>query len=232
MKAAVNTSLNTNSKIQLNLKPNANPYCLYLVTDDQQDLATLITVVQQAVAGGVTMVQVREKQGDIRSFINRAQAVKEVLAGTGVPLIINDRVDVALAVNADGVHLGQSDMPATTARRLLGQNKLLGLSVENEQQLLEAQSLPVDYLGLSAIFATPTKTNIKHQWGIAGLAKAVEQSALPLVAIGGINGSNINEIALTGVDGIALVSAICHAESPKLAARNFYSLINTPVAKL
>jgi len=227
LKAAANPiTPNTSPKTNTNTKNKTNPYCLYLVTDDQQDLATLITIVQQAVVGGATMVQVREKQGDIRSFINRAQAVKDILIGTGVPLLINDRVDVALAVNADGVHLGQSDMSATIARRLLGQDKLLGLSVENEQQLLEAQSLPVDYLGLSAIFSTPTKTNIKHQWGIAGLAKAVKQSALPIVAIGGINGSNIREICLTGVDGIALVSAICHAESPEQAANYFYCAMN------
>ncbi len=202
-----------------------NPYRLYLVTDDQQDLAALKNVVKEAVAGGVTMVQVREKQGDIRCFIERALAVKAILQGTGVPLIINDRVDVALAVDADGVHLGQSDMPAETARRLMGNDKLLGLSIENEQQLIEAESLPVDYLGLSAIFATPTKTNIKKEWGIEGLAKAVAQSSFPIVAIGGINASNLDAIIATDVDGVALVSAICHATSPKSVARNFSSLM-------
>lgn len=115
-----------------------NSYKLYLVTDDQQDLATLEHVVEQAVAGGVTMVQVREKHGDVRAFIERAQRVKAILEGTGVPLIINDRVDVALAVDADGLHLGQSDMPAEIARRLIGEDKILGLSIENEQQLKES----------------------------------------------------------------------------------------------
>lgn len=200
-----------------------NPYRLYLVTDDKQDLATLKNVVKEAVAGGVTMVQVREKQGDVRCFIERALAVKAILKGTGVPLIINDRVDVALAVDADGVHLGQSDMPAKTARRLIGKDKLLGLSIENEQQLIEAESLPVDYLGLSAIFATPTKTNIKNEWGIEGLAKAVAQSAFPIVAIGGINAANLDAIIATDVDGVALVSAICHATSPRIAASGFCS---------
>ncbi len=124
-----------------------NPYKLYLVTDDQQDLKNLKWVVEQAVAGGVTMVQVREKHGDVRAFIERAEAVKAILVGTGVPLIINDRVDVALAVEADGVHLGQTDMPATTARRLIGEDKILGLSIENEEQLTQAESLPIDYIG-------------------------------------------------------------------------------------
>ena len=195
-----------------------NPYQLYLVTDDRQDLHTLKTVVAEAVAGGVTMVQLREKHNDVRTFIERALAVKEILQGSGVPLIINDRVDVALAVDADGVHLGQSDMPVALARRLIGQEKFLGLSIENKQQLIEAEFLPLDYLGLSAIFATPTKTNINREWGIAGLAAAVRQSALPIVAIGGINATNLDAISSTGVAGIALVSAICHAESPRAAA--------------
>ncbi|WP_158125157.1 thiamine phosphate synthase [Vibrio fluvialis] len=201
------------------------PYTLYLVTDDQQDLSTLRHVVKQAIAGGVSLVQVREKQGDVRTFIERAAAVKAVLSGSGVPLIINDRVDVALAVHADGVHLGQSDMPATLARQLLGPDKLIGLSVENEQQFEQAQSLPVDYLGLSAIFATPTKTNTVKHWGLDGLNWAMARSRLPMVAIGGLNTSNIGAVAQTGVQGIALVSAISHAPDPQQAARDLRLLI-------
>lgn len=202
-----------------------NPYRLYLVTDDQQDLATLLNVVEQAVAGGVTMVQVREKHGDVRAFIERAMAVKQVLQGTGVPLIINDRVDVALAVNADGVHLGQSDLPARIARKLIGPDKILGLSIENEDQLSVADQLPIDYIGLSAIFATPTKTNTQKHWGIAGLEFALSKTRLPIVAIGGINHANIPQLSATGVDGLALVSAISHAEDPKLAAQELLALM-------
>ncbi|EKO3959534.1 thiamine phosphate synthase [Vibrio fluvialis] len=202
-----------------------NPYTLYLVTDDQQDLNTLCHVVKQAIAGGVSLVQVREKQGDVRTFIERAAAVKAVLSGSGVPLIINDRVDVALAVDADGVHLGQSDMPATLARQLLGPDKLIGLSVENEQQFEQAQSLPGDYLGLSAIFATPTKTNTVKHWGLDGLNWAMARSRLPMVAIGGLNTSNIGAVAQTGVQGIALVSAISHARDPQQAAHDLRLLI-------
>ncbi|GAK24025.1 LOW QUALITY PROTEIN: thiamin-phosphate pyrophosphorylase [Vibrio sp. JCM 19052] len=197
-----------------------------MVTDDQQDLATLKHVVRKAVEGGVTMVQVREKHGDVRAFIERAQAVKDILKGTNVPLIINDRVDVALAVDADGVHLGQSDMPATIARELIGPNKILGLSIENEEQLAEAGSLPIDTIGLSAIFATPTKTNTKTHWGIDGLKMALETTSLPIVAIGGINESNIPQLSATGVHGLALVSAICHAEDPKAASEYLLGLMN------
>ncbi|EPE2685545.1 thiamine phosphate synthase [Vibrio alginolyticus] len=203
-----------------------NAYRLYLVTDDQQDLATLKRAVRKAVEGGVTMVQVREKHGDVRAFIERAQAVKDILKDTNVPLIINDRVDVALAVDADGVHLGQSDMPATIARELIGPNKILGLSIENEEQLAEADSLPIDYIGLSAIFATPTKTNTKKFWGIDGLKMALETTSLPIVAIGGINESNIPQLSATGVHGLALVSAICHAEDPKAASEYLLGLMS------
>lgn len=200
-------------------------YRLYLVTDDKQDFATLKSVVKEAVAGGVTMVQLREKKRDIRCFIEIALSVKDILKGSGVPLVINDRVDVALAIDADGVHLGQSDMPAEIARRLIGKDKLLGLSIENEHQLIEAQSLPVDYLGLSAVFATKTKNNIKKEWGIEGLAYAVAQSSFPIVAIGGINATNLEAVIATDVAGVALVSAICDAKSPQNAARKFKALM-------
>ncbi|MEZ8746472.1 thiamine phosphate synthase [Vibrio sp. 10N.261.49.A5] len=202
-----------------------NPYKLYLVTDDQQDLETLKFVVEQAIAGGVTMVQVREKHGDVRAFIERAQAVKSILAGYGVPLIINDRMDVALAVDADGLHLGQSDMPAELARQLIGPDKILGLSIETEQQLREADSLPIDYIGLSALFATPTKTNLKKYWGYDGIKMALETTKLPIVGIGGINESNIPQLVESGIHGLALVSAICHAEDPKQATQDLLSLM-------
>lgn len=202
-----------------------NPYKLYLVTDDQQDLETLKFVVEKAVAGGVTMVQVREKHGDVRAFVERAQAVKSVLVGTGVPLIINDRVDVALAVDADGLHLGQSDMPAALARKLIGSDKILGLSIETEQQLQEADDLPIDYIGLSALFETQTKTNLKKYWGYEGIKLALETTKLPIVGIGGINESNIPQLVETGIHGLALVSAICHAEDPKKATQDLLNLM-------
>ncbi|CAM3152785.1 thiamine phosphate synthase [Vibrio mytili] len=203
-----------------------NAYRLYLVTDDQQDLATLKHVVSKAVEGGVTMVQVREKHGDVRAFIERALAVKELLKHTNVPLIINDRVDVALAVDADGVHLGQSDMPAHIARELIGPNKILGLSIEDEQQLAQVDTLPIDYIGLSAIYATPTKTNTQKHWGIDGLKMALNTTSLPIVAIGGINEATIPELSATGVQGLALVSAICHADDPKIKCEYLLSLMN------
>ncbi|MCL1036158.1 thiamine phosphate synthase [Shewanella submarina] len=200
-------------------------YRLYLVTDERLSDEALCYVVTQAVEGGVTMVQLREKQGDLRRFIHRGQLLKTILAGTGVPLIINDRVDVALAINADGVHLGQSDMPAEMARELLGEDKLLGLTVESMAQLQEAQSLPVDYLGISTVFATPTKTDTCFEWGVPGLELAQSCSQLPLVAIGGIELANIGQVCATGVAGVALVSAICGAQKPRVAARELLARI-------
>ena len=211
---------------------NHNPYLLYLVTDDQQSLPTLEHVVREAVSGGVTMVQIREKHGDVRAFIQRAQTVKAILqqayAATGrhIPLIINDRVDVALAVDADGVHLGQTDMPVALARQLLGKDKLIGLSIETEQQLLDCASLPIDYIGLSAIFATATKTNLVTHWGIKGLQHAAAICPFPIVAIGGINHANLIEVMAAGADGVAIVSAISHADDPCQAAIAITSLLN------
>ncbi|PSU88153.1 thiamine phosphate synthase [Photobacterium kishitanii] len=209
-----------------------NPYLLYLVTDDQQNITALERVVREAVAGGVTMVQVREKHGDVREFIQRAQAIKTILqqvytaTGHHIPLIINDRVDVALVVNADGVHLGQTDMPVTLARKLLGNDKLIGLSIETEQQLLDSASLPIDYIGLSAIFATTTKNNLLTYWGIEGLQHAAAISRFPIVAIGGINHSNLTAIMEAGADGVAIVSAISHAEDPRQATKEIAALLS------
>ena len=200
-------------------------YRLYLVTDENQDNATLSKVVKNAVAGGITAVQVREKSSNITTFIERALLVKNILANTNIPLIINDRVDVALAVDADGVHLGQSDMPVTIARKLLGPDKILGLTVENMQQLEDAQKLPLNNIGISTIFATSTKSDTKHIWGLEGLKKAVQYSQIPLVAIGGINGSNISQVAQTQVAGIAIVSAITQAKNVKKAAEDLLAKI-------
>ncbi|MEC6830495.1 thiamine phosphate synthase [Photobacterium toruni] len=210
---------------------NHNPYLLYLVTDDQQSLTTLEHVVREAVAGGVTMVQIREKHGDVRAFIERAQTVKAILqhaymtTGRHIPLIINDRVDVALAVDADGVHLGQTDMPVTIVRQLLGKDKLLGLSIETEQQLIDCANLPIDYIGLSAIFATTTKTNLITHWGLNGLQRAAAMCPFPIVAIGGINHSNLTEVMAAGADGVAIVSAISHADDPRQAAADILTTI-------
>lgn len=205
-----------------------SPYTLYLVTDEHQDDVTLIRVIQQAIAGGVTTVQLREKHRNNGVFLRRAQLCKSILAGSGVPFIINDNLDVALAVDADGLHIGQSDLPVEQVRKLWGDDKILGLTVENVEQLAQAQQLPIDYLGISTVFASSTKKDTLRPWGIAGLRAAVTQSYLPLVAIGGINLANIEKVSATGVAGIALVSAICHAADPQAASAALLKQMHRP----
>jgi thiamine-phosphate pyrophosphorylase len=192
---------------------------LYLVTDRALAKGRPIPwIVAEAVRGGVTAVQLREKDCSTREFVNLADELKTLLAGRGVPLIINDRVDVALAAGADGVHLGQSDMPSADARRLLGPNAIIGLSVETPAQADEAESSDADYLGVSPIFGTPTKPELQTAWGLEGLAQLRARSKHTLVAIGGINESNAADVIRAGADGIAVVSAICAAADPREAA--------------
>lgn len=200
---------------------------LYLVTDRPLSLGRDIGwIVEEAVKGGATMVQLREKDIDTREFIALARQLQPILKEAGVPLIINDRVDVALAVDADGVHIGQSDMPYEIARRLLGPDKIIGLSVENMDEVREANLLDVDYIGVSPVYSTATKTDTAPPFGLDGLRRAVELSVHPAVAIGGMNGRTARDAYATGVDGIAVVSAICSAESPRKAAEELVQLFD------
>lgn len=204
---------------------------LYLVTDRELSLGrSLEEVVSEAVAGGVTAVQLREKDASTREFVELAFRLKEILEPYNIPLIINDRVDVALAVDAEGLHIGQSDMPYEIARRLLGPDKIIGLSVENMDELLEANKIDVDYVGISPVYGTPTKTDTAEPFGLVGLRRAVGSSVHPTVAIGGMNANTIAEVLAAGADGVAVVSAICSAESPRLAAKELSRIISTVTA--
>ena len=192
---------------------------LYLVTDRPLALGRDIEwVVSEAVKGGVTLVQLREKEIDTRQFIDLGRRLKALLAPTGVPLLINDRVDVALAVDADGVHIGQSDMPYADARRLLGDDKIIGLSVENMAEVEEANGLDVDYVAVSPVFLTSTKTDTAAAFGFDGLARAAALTRHPLVGIGGMNIKTAAQAVRSGADGIAVVSGIMSAPDPRAAA--------------
>ncbi|MEW5772513.1 MAG: thiamine phosphate synthase [Thermodesulfobacteriota bacterium] len=199
---------------------------VYLVTD--RGLARgreLLDVVEAAVAGGAGVVQLREKLADTREFLDLARAIKARLAPRGVPLLVNDRVDVALAAGADGAHLGQSDLPYAAARAILGPDALIGLSVETPDQAREAEALDVDYLGVSPVFATPTKTDAGPAWGLAGLADLAAWSRHVLVGIGGIGPANAGEVVRAGARGVAVVSAICAADSPRDAASSLLAAV-------
>ena len=192
---------------------------LYLVTDRSLSLdRDMEWIVEEAVKGGVTMVQLREKECSTRDFIELAIRLKQKLAPYNVPLIINDRADVALAANADGLHIGQSDIKYNMARQLLGADKIIGLSVENMEQVYESNNMDVDYIGISPVFSTATKTDTALPFGLEGIRDVMAICNHPAVAIGGINLTNIREIMAAGAHGIAVVSAICSAESPKAAA--------------
>lgn len=201
---------------------------LYLVTDRDLCLGRkLEDVVAKAVAGGVTMVQLREKDAPTGEFIALGRRLKALLSPLGVPLIINDRVDVALAVDADGVHIGQSDMPYELARRLMGPDKIIGLSVESMADLEAANAIAdLDYVGISPVYATPTKEDTAEPFGLEGLRKAVALSTHPTVAIGGMNCDTIGDVMATGCDGVAVVSAICSAPSPSKASEELLHIAN------
>ena len=205
---------------------------LYLVTDRELSLGrSLEKVVSEAVAGGVTIVQLREKDASTGEFVELAFRLKDILRPYNVPLIINDRVDVALAVDAEGLHIGQSDMPYEIARKLLGPDKIIGLSVENMDDILEANKLDVDYVGISPVYGTPTKTDTAEPFGLEGLRRAVELSVHPTVAIGGMNAGTIADVMTTGADGVAVVSAICSAENVREAATELKTLVDSKIKR-
>ncbi len=199
---------------------------LYLVTDEELLLGKdLYQTVEAAVKGGVTMVQLREKRSATRDFIERAIRLKRILAPYRIPLIINDRIDVALASDADGVHIGQSDMPYTLVKQLLPAGKLIGLSVESREQALEANEFELAYIAASPVFATPTKTNTVTEWGVEGIRWIQSVSKHQVFAIGNLKTHNIPSVIEAGATGIAVVSAIISSPDPESAARELAQVI-------
>lgn len=201
---------------------------LYLVTDrGLSGKKPLEEIVIHAVKGGVAYVQLREKDISTRFFVEEATRIKKLLEPYKVPLIINDRVDVALACGAEGLHIGQEDMPYEIVRKLMGKKAIIGLSVETWEDVVASQGLDISYIGISPVFATPTKTDTKGPWGLDGIKKIKAFSRHPLVAIGGLNESNIKEVVKAGADCIAVVSAICAADQPEAVARRLNDIIKS-----
>jgi thiamine-phosphate pyrophosphorylase len=199
---------------------------LYLVTDRALcGHRTVVDVVLMALRGGAACIQLREKNASTRDFVEEAQRIKAVMAPYRATLIINDRIDVALAAGADGIHIGQRDMPYEMARRLMGPRAIIGLSVETWEDVEIARTLAVDYLGVSPIFETPTKTDTRGAWGLEGLARIRAATDCPLVAIGGLNAANAADVIRSGADSVAVVSAICGAPDPLQAARELNDII-------
>ena len=195
---------------------------LYLVTDPALCAERgLEATVMAAVRGGVSVVQLRDKHASDEEMIAQAIRLKALLDEYEVPLIINDRIEVALASGADGLHIGQSDGDPVEARRRLGEDALIGLSVQTLEQLKAVDVERIDYLGLGPVHATPTKPDHAAPLGIEGLTQLVRSSPLPTVAIGGISLANAGEVMTSGTDGLAVVSALCSAEDPAAAAQQF-----------
>ena len=203
-------------------------YQLCLVTDSAlANGRSLGGIVAAAVKGGVTLVQLREKTASTRAFIEQARVLKRLLAPLRVPLLINDRIDVALAAGADGAHVGQQDMPVALARQLLGPAAIIGLSITELGQVHDRDVELADYLGVGPIFAQSTKLNATPPLGLDGLAAVRRATGKPIVAIGGISAANAAAVRSAGADGIAVVSAIMGADDPRAAAA---ALVSAPKA--
>lgn len=200
------------------MKKQEIDYTLYLCTDrDLMSTDTIEEAVEQAVKGGCTVVQLREKDCSSLEFYETALRVKKITDEYKIPLIINDRVDIALAVNADGVHVGQDDLPAVSVRRILGGDKVIGVSAGSVREAVKAREDGADYLGVGAMHATSTKTDADVTT-VEELKKIREMVDLPIVAIGGMNKQTLPELKGTGVDGIAVVSAVIAADDIERAA--------------
>lgn len=192
---------------------------LYLVLDPDLSLPLgMVETARMAVAGGVTLVQLRDKNASTVQMIETGRALKAALHGTGVPLIVNDDVEAAIAIGADGLHVGQGDMDAQTARRRIGPDMILGLSVETEALAAAVDPAVVDYVGAGPVFATATKPGHKPPVGMEGLDRLVAATPLPAVAIGGLKVDHVEAVLRAGAQGLAVVSAICGQPDPRAAA--------------
>lgn len=202
---------------------------LYGVTDrGNLHGKTLLQQVEESLKGGVTLVQLREKHLSFQEFLEEAKEMKELCHKYGVPLLINDNVEICIESGADGVHVGQKDMEAGAVREKLGKDKIIGVSARTVEQARAAQNAGADYLGVGAVFSTSTKEDAKpldHEI-LKAITKAVD---IPVVAIGGISSENVLELKGTGIDGVAVVSAIYGKENPKEVAENLKALVSEVV---
>lgn len=199
---------------------------LYLVLDPELcGRRGMVETARAAVAGGVTMVQLRDKHAGTARMIETGLALKVALAGTGARLIVNDDVEAAIAIAADGLHIGQGDMTASVARARIGNSMILGLSVETEALGSAVDPAVIDYVGVGPVFATSTKPDHKQPIGFDGLARIVAKVPVPAVAIGGVKRNHVADILAVGARGLAVVSAICAAPDPQAASREFADAI-------
>lgn len=204
---------------------------LYAVTDQSwlKEGQTLLAVCQDVLANGATFLQIREKDLDANAFEAEAAKLKDLCARYKVPYVVNDSVEIALAIDADGVHVGQSDMKGRDIRSLIGPERILGISAGTVEEAVAAQQAGADYIGVGAVFGTSTKKNARNLT-VEKLREICSAVAIPVVAIGGINAKNLPELSGSGVDGVAVVSAIFAAENPGKATAQLLGLARKLVA--
>ena len=195
---------------------------LHVITDTLlQKRFSHVELTEMAIAGGADTIQFRSKSGSTRGMINAAKQMKILCSGAGVPLIINDRVDIALAVGADGVHLGQDDFPIPVARKLLGPDAIIGGSAGDMEEAEKCLAEGADYIGVGPVYDTKSKTDAGEAMGIENLRIIAEKIPLPIIAIGGITVSDMDELLNAGAHGVAVISSVCLSDDPEAAARRF-----------
>ena len=193
-------------------------YSVYLVTDRRNKTdEEFLNIIEEAIKGGTTIVQLREKIASTKEFYDLALKVKEITSRYDVPLLINDRIDIALAVDSEGVHIGQDDMPADIAREIIGEDKILGVSASTVEEAKKAEIDSADYIGSGAVFPTATKDDADSV-SEEELKEIVDSIDIPVVAIGGITIENAHTLKASGIAGFSVVSAIMSAEDPKEAS--------------
>ncbi|MDI6822125.1 MAG: thiamine phosphate synthase [Actinomycetota bacterium] len=206
---------------------------LYVITTEIPVLSrTHIDVARDAIAGGATVIQLREKDRYTRDILRIAAEIKKLTHRSGTLFIINDRIDIALAIDADGVHLGQEDMPLLYARRILGKEKIIGVSVGGIEEAVRAEREGADYLGVGSIFLTPSKSDAGQPVGLGTLSEIRSSVKTPIVAIGGITLNNIEDVLKAGADGVAVISAVACATDVKRATSELLRKIREVKAKL
>lgn len=197
---------------------------LYLVTEESIAIEELTKIIAQSVSGGVSIVQLREKNNSSLSFYEKASALKQLLNELSIPLIINDRVDIALAVGADGIHIGQDDFPLPVVKKMVPEDMIVGVSVSTLEEALEAERNGADYIGVGSVFPTKTKQDATLM-ALEDLGEICRGVSIPAVAIGGITADNISALSDSGLSGTAVVSAIMNADNPKTASESLLKII-------
>jgi len=207
------------------MKELLNKIDLYFITDPKLTKKDIFKDANSAIRAGVKIIQYREKEKDTKYMIEEATKIKEVCKENNILFLINDRVDVALAVDADGVHLGREDMPYTKARTLLGNERIIGLTIHNLEEAIEAENIGADYIGVSPIFETKTKPDAGKPSGLQLLIDLKENIKIPYVAIGGINEYNIKSVLSTGTRYVAIISAIITKDNVEEECKKFRRII-------